>query len=235
MPSAIVLTLPHKEAQAIDVLRILRLAVSKITIEDLVEQEMQAFTAAIFEGEQGQPLLRIATIDEKLDQALDGISIESIDGESVARVSPHPLAGRHSYEDIYRKTSAASKEFRFEFLTPTCFHHADMDVLLPLPRPLFAGLYRRWKHSHTRIALHEEVIDASDHHLQIHSLKIESHPFKEERTTKVGIVGHVTYRVSGAIHRDILHELNALADFAFYASVGQKTLTGMGLVRRLTA
>lgn len=236
MPIAIVLSFPKKEPRGVDPANFLRKLVSELVLEDLVEQEMQAFSAAALPGADEVPFLRIATVDEKLEEAVvSGAAVSKlIAGEGGVPSPDHPLAGRRSFEDLFRKSSVTAKEFRFEFLTPTCFHHADLDVPLPLTRPLFSGLYRRWKHSHTRIALHEDVVDAAERHLSITSMRIESHPFKEDRSTKLGFVGNVTFKIAGAIQRDLLQELNVLADFAFYASVGQKTQIGMGLVRRLT-
>jgi len=233
MPSAIVLGFPAGAVKGQDTQHLLRAVMSSFVVDDLVEQEIASFTVGVVQGADGLELLRVATIDEKLDKALDQISGGVFGGRETVRVPAHPLGGRMSYEDLYRKCPATAKEFHFEFLSPTCFHHGDADVPLPLARPLFAGLYRRWKHSHTRIALHEEVVDAAEHHLVLATLRIETQPFKEERLTKTGFVGDVVFRVSGSVPRELLHELNALAGFAFFSSVGQKTQLGMGLARRI--
>ncbi|MEW6367388.1 MAG: CRISPR system precrRNA processing endoribonuclease RAMP protein Cas6 [Acidobacteriota bacterium] len=235
MPAAIVLACGEPLSQ--DPIELLRALVGRVVDAELVEQELQSFTIASVAPETGGPAFRLSTTDEKLELAIAKLGETEIvvtgKPRALRQVDGHPLAGRRSYEELFRKAPPASKDFSFEFLSPTCFRHGDVDVPLPLSRPLFNGLYRRWKHSHTRFALHEDVVEAAEHHLAIATLRIESQTFKEDKTTRTGFVGKVTFRVSGSVNRDILHELNALADFAFYASVGQRTQVGMGLIRRL--
>lgn len=241
MPAAVVFEFPGelRAAYAHEPLVFLRAVLARLVVEDLVEQEMQSFTISEVTGGDGPLRVRVATVDEKLGNALDKtagvpVRVGAIDVE-LRRVESHPLAGHCSYEDLFRNTTPQEKGFAFEFLSPASFHHADLDVPLPLPRLLFGGLYRRWKQSHTRVALHEEVVDAADHHLAIVSHKIETMAFREDKSSKTGFVGSASFRVSGGIQRAILHELNALADFSFYASIGQKTQVGMGQVRRVLA
>jgi len=236
MPTAVVLACGEPLSQ--DPIDVLRALVGRVVEEELVEQEMQSFTIASVAVETGQTAFRVSTTDERLGSEIEKLRETEIlvagKPRALRQVEGHPLAGRRSYEELFRKAASAAKDFSFEFLSPTCFRHGDVDVPLPLSRPLFNGLYRRWKHSHTRFALHEEVVDAAEHHLTIATLRIESQAFKEDKTTRMGFVGKAGFRVSGNVNRDILHELNALADFAFYASVGQRTQAGMGLIRRLT-
>lgn len=241
MPAAVVFALPSLPAggSAHDASRILRAVVGRLVNDDLLEQELLTFSVAMVVTVGGEPAIRIATIEEKTGTALQGLGEAKIpiDGHEVLLrpVEAHPLAGRRSYEEIFRKASATAREFCFEFLTPTSFHHGDLDVPLPLSRQLYNSLYRRWKHVHTRFALHEEVVDAADHHLAISSLKIETTSFKEDRSTRIGFTGTVAFKAAGSVQRDILHELNVLADYAFFASAGQKTQIGMGVVRRVDA
>ena len=52
------------------------------------------------------------------------------------------------------------------------------------------------------------------------------------RSPQVGFVGQVTCGLM-AENEAARCQLNALADFAFYAGVGMKTAMGMGMVRRI--
>jgi CRISPR-associated endoribonuclease Cas6 len=52
------------------------------------------------------------------------------------------------------------------------------------------------------------------------------------RSPQVGFVGQVTYGLM-AENEAARCQLNALADFAFYAGVGIKTTMGMGQTRRV--
>lgn len=241
MPAAVVFSLPTGQwkPSALEPLGLLRSIVAAIVDESLVEQEMQTFTITLLQPSAEEWLARVATIDEKSGVALGGLKEAGvrIAGQEVRlqQVDGHELAGMKTYEELFRKAPASEKELRFEFLTPTCFHHGDLDVPLPLARQLFNSLYRRWKHAHIRFALHEDVVDAADRHLAISELRLDTAHFREDKTVKTGFVGRVTFRASGSVPREILHEINVLTDFAFYASAGQKTQIGMGLVRRLPA
>ena len=53
------------------------------------------------------------------------------------------------------------------------------------------------------------------------------------RSPQVGFVGQATYGLM-AENEAARCQLNALADFAFYAGVGMKTALGMGQCRRIT-
>ena len=54
----------------------------------------------------------------------------------------------------------------------------------------------------------------------------------DRRSKFIGCVGDLDFSILGNVDPQTVKQINALADFAFYAGVGRKTPMGMGQVNR---
>lgn len=185
----------------------------------------ERFMARFLHGE-GRPVIR-------LGRALLLIK------EILTTPGSHAWAGYTSW--VHLATEArADPEIRLEFTSPTAFGFGQKDwgkkiVVLPEPKLVFGSLARSWNDlaplplQVDRRALmayvEEHVVVKQLHGLETKMLRLRNSP-------QVGFVGRVTYGLM-AENEAARCELNALADFAFYAGVGMKRTMGMGQVRRV--
>lgn len=174
--------------------------------------------------EEGRPALRLGTSTFLIAQVL---------------VTPgsSPWAGYTTWKEL---TQARPLErATLEFLSPTAFSLGQRPwgkqfQVLPEPRFVFGSLLRSWNAlAPAGLALEpgplEEYLAENTVVLEIAHLRTAM--WRYPRHLQVGFVGKVSYGFRGG-DEDIRRQLNALADFSFYAGVGYKTTMGMGQVRR---
>ena len=185
----------------------------------------ERFMARFLHGE-GRPVIR-------LGRALLLIK------EILTTPGSHAWAGYTPWARLATE-ARADPEIRLEFTSPTAFGFGQKDwgkkiVVLPEPKLVFGSLARSWNDlaplplQVDRRALmayvEEHVVVKQLHGLETKMLRLRNSP-------QVGFVGRVTYGLM-AENEAARCELNALADFAFYAGVGMKRTMGMGQVRRV--
>ncbi len=185
----------------------------------------ERFMARFLRGD-GRPLLRLGQAELLIKEIL---------------VTPgsHPWAGYTSWAQIVT-TAQPDAEITLEFVSPTAFGFGQkawgkMVVVLPDPALVFGSLIRAWNSAASApmqvnkdalaAYLEEDVVVKRIEWLVTRMLHFS-------RSPQVGFVGQVTYGLMAA-DETMRGQLNALADFAFYAGVGMKTTMGMGQCRRV--
>lgn len=173
----------------------------------------------------------------------------------------HPWAGQATYDGLIRHHLAATppKAIQFEFVSPTAFSSAGLNIPLPDPLHVFESLQQRWNALNplpAAFSLPDTFMDFMRHfvplteysaHSEIVQLDTTEIGFCAERV-KFAIKSHTKVnkrlRVKHPDRADALEAFNGLrddlaqgiallSDFAFFSGVGIKTTTGMGMVRRI--
>jgi CRISPR-associated endoribonuclease Cas6 len=154
--------------------------------------------------------------------ALEGISVDPEQSEGWARVAS---------EQALLAEAPPVDRVTLRFSSPTTFRTGDMNLLFPLPTSVFGSLARKWA-AFCATALPAnldefllEQVAAERYELATQVVHYGGHQFN-------GFVGDCQFRL---LHKDPLYgrALNALAGFALFAGIGQKTTQGLGQARRL--
>ena len=159
--------------------------------------------------------------------------------EILATPGSHPWAGYTLWSKLVNEADPAP-EITLDFVSPTAFGFGQQEwgkkvMVLPLPETVFGSLARSWNatapmpfqmdRQELREYLDEHMVVTRIDHLRTKMLRFH-------HSHQIGFVGQVTYGLM-ADDKAVRTQLNALADFAFYAGVGMKTTMGMGMVRRI--
>ncbi|MHA2621495.1 MAG: CRISPR-associated endoribonuclease Cas6 [bacterium JZ-2024 1] len=142
-----------------------------------------------------------------------------------------PWSQRKSFSQIYEDANP-EHAFTLQFATPTTFRQGDLDLPLPVPKLIFQGLLTRWN-AFSGIPFPEDLVEVFERFVAIQEHSLKTLPFNDGRVIIPGFVGKVTFKIIGKLPSETLHQINCLADFAFYAGVGRKTTHGMGLTRKI--
>lgn len=167
----------------------------------------------------------------------------------VARVlvtpeSGEPWAGYASVEELIAGASDRETTVRLEFASPTSFRQGGRDEPLPLPRHVFGGLARRWNQSfgdRLKFPIESDVRSSEDFLKYVEDHIVLEHPFefcsavirREGDFYLTGFVGRANYRIISRPDAAFVHDINLLANLAFFSGLGAKTSRGCGMVRRL--
>lgn len=110
------------------------------------------------------------------------------------------------------------------FYSPTSIGHrkAGRANLLPDPRLVFGSIARRWRQFGG-----PEIPDLREDETAVIAIKIQSRKRTLSKYIQYGFTGYVLYEVPG----DVACWYHALAVFAEYGGVGQRTSQGFGQVR----
>jgi CRISPR-associated endoribonuclease Cas6 len=114
-----------------------------------------------------------------------------------------------------------SPTLRLDFVTPTAFGHSGMSHVLPEPRLVFGSLDRRWQLAGGPAGPEVDWTAV----IVIHT-KLETRRAEVGRYVQWGTTGHAIYRLLPEHER----WASALAAFATYSGVGQRTSQGFGQV-----
>jgi CRISPR-associated endoribonuclease Cas6 len=185
----------------------------------------ERFMARFLKGE-GRPVIR-------LGKALLLIK------EILTTPGSHPWAGYSSWTEIASQ-ALPEPEITLDFTSPTAFGFGQKEwgkkvIVLPEPKLVFGSLARSWNNlappplQADRNAL---KVYAEEHVVVKRMDNLSTQMLRFSRWPQVGFVGQITYGLM-ADNDPARCQLNALADFAFYAGVGMKTALGMGQVRRV--
>ncbi len=119
------------------------------------------------------------------------------------------------------------------FCTPTAFRQGDLDLPLPVPKLLFAGLLTKWNAaSPFPLDLDPELFGR---YVAVREARIRTRRVWDGRTHIWGFVGPVEFLVRRDAPSELSQGLTTLATFAFYAGAGRRTTHGFGLARLLHA
>lgn len=174
--------------------------------------------------------------DKGVESILKGftrIMLKEIDlrlkGKNV-NVNPPQIISLTSFKEIDEK-SKNTRKIQFSFLSPTSFRSKDTQIILPLPELVFGSLFKKWN-TFSPVKFPEELKEKfTEIRISKYNLKTEMIHFS---TYKVkGFKGNVMYELPSGMIQKYKKQLNALADFAFYAGVGYKTTMGLGQTRRI--
>jgi CRISPR-associated endoribonuclease Cas6 len=185
----------------------------------------ERFMARFLRGD-GRPTLRLGQAELLIKEIL---------------VTPgsHPWAGYTSWAQLVTE-ARPDAEITLEFASPTAFGFGQRAwgkkvVVLPDPAPVFGSLVRAWNSAAPApMRVDKEALAAYlEENAVVKRVEwLETRMLHFSRSPQVGFVGQVTYGLMAA-DETVRCQLNALADFAFYAGVGMKTTMGMGQCRRV--
>jgi CRISPR-associated endoribonuclease Cas6 len=143
--------------------------------------------------------------------------------------STQPWANFSPYEQIYTQASDTERTIAFYFYTPTAFRQGKYDSPLPAKDSVFASLCDRWN-TYSPIAIDKEKIMEF---LFPSRFNIHTEVVNNYGSNFIGCVGEISFRILGDASPATISQINALADFAIYSSIGRKTTMGMGMARRV--
>jgi len=150
----------------------------------------------------------------------------------------HPWAGYTSWAQLVAE-ACPKREIELKFTSPTAFGFGQQEwgkkiVVLPEPVLVFGNLAKSWNDlapppwQMDRNALRAYV----EQHVVVKRMEnVSTQMLRFSRSPQVGFVGRIAYGLMGDSD-PARCQLNALADYAFYAGVGIKTTMGMGQVHR---
>ncbi len=129
------------------------------------------------------------------------------------------------YPKLFEEAKARDR-VNLRFISPTSFRVKGNQCTLPLAALIFGSLLEKWNTFsgiRFKAGFLEKLEAAFPSQFQLRSELVE---FSNYRI--IGFRGEVEYRLGKDFTREEKKQLNALADFAFYAGVGYKTTMGMG-------
>lgn len=152
--------------------------------------------------------------------------------EIVTHPQGSPWAAFDRFEDIHEHASL-DRKVTLEFSSPTAFRSSGKrNFAFPLPDLVFGSYLTRWN-AHSPIKFDERLRDYLSENIIPARYNIETRILDFGSYQEVGFEGICTFIISESVPQDVVQQLNALADFAFYAGTGAKTTMGMGQTRRI--
>jgi len=210
------------------------------------ESKNKSFTLCLLEQKENEIWWRLTLLDDCLFKPFSNILFKTSEMELYlgknsiliasilcSPLSGHPLANFTLYPQIADSASKEIKTFKFCIMTPLAFKTGDGDLPLPVPKLFFTSLHKRWE-TYSDIKFNFDNFEPLiEQHVFISSFNLKSKEFFDGRAVSVGTVGDVTFNARGKISPELIHYLNVLSDYAYYAGVGKKTTMGMGQVKRI--
>jgi CRISPR-associated endoribonuclease Cas6 len=204
----------------------------------------------------------VAALDHFAQQAPSTVTFDRVPWE-IARATwtDHPWAGRATYAGLIQQHHAAAPPdvVWFEFVSPTAFSSADLNIPLPDPLRVSDSLRQQWNALNplpAALALPDTFMDFVQYFVPLTEYRAHSEAVRLE-TPEIGFCAeHVKFTIkphARVSHRlriknpdrarvldalndqrdDLARAVALLSDFAFYGGVGIKTTTGMGMAQRI--
>ena len=152
--------------------------------------------------------------------------------EAITNQQGSPWARFGSFEDIHERAPLDTK-IPLEFSSPTTFRSGGKrNFTFPLPELVFGSYLSKWN-THSHIKFDESLRSLFPDHIIPARYKLETRILDFGSYQEVGFEGGCTFIVSESVPKEALRQINAMADFAFYAGTGAKTTMGMGQTRRI--
>jgi CRISPR-associated endoribonuclease Cas6 len=139
-------------------------------------------------------------------------------------------AGLSSYYELLDNAGDDLK-ITLAFSSPTAFRQGRVSLLFPLPMNVFYGYWRKWN-AFSPKKIDKGFVDWLTANVLVESYQLETNAMSFKGFQQNGFIGTCRY-VALDNDKERLHQLNALADFAFYCGTGAKTTMGMGQTRRI--
>ena len=139
--------------------------------------------------------------------------------------------GFQSYQSII-DCASADRKIELEFLSPTAFRSGGKrNVVFPTPELIFGSYLNRWQ-AFSPAKLDDSISSWFDR-IVVARYKLGTQILNFGSYQEVGFIGRCQYELDKNTPEEVVHVLNALADFAFYCGTGAKTTMGMGQTKRL--
>jgi len=153
-----------------------------------------------------------------------------IAGKSL-KVADISIRSSPRFADLINQPPA--KTVTLHFLTATAFHVHKGDLLLPVPRNIFARPFQVWQEfAPPMLALPRDWLDWCEENVLVTRHRIRTvRAAIDEQNWQAGFVGLVSFRAfDGEAQETELYRrvFQALGRFAAYSGVGRKTTMGMG-------
>ena len=139
---------------------------------------------------------------------------------------------RYSSFESLLENSLPKRKISLEFLSPTAFRSQKRNYLFPEPRFTFESYLSRWN-AFSTIRLPESLKEIFSSHVYVSQYELRTSLLEFGNHREIGFEGVCTFEVKEEIGEQLLRQINALADFAFYCGTGAKTTMGMGQTRRI--
>lgn len=153
--------------------------------------------------------------------------------EVVTEPNSSPWARFDSFESLWER-AIPQRRIVLQFLSPTAFRSKGRNMLFPQPELVFGSYLSKWN-AYSPISFDDSIRSQVFPHLTTIRYKLQSHILDFNTHKEVGFEGMCAYEIKHNISEETLRQINALADFAFYAGTGAKTTMGMGQTRRISA
>jgi CRISPR-associated endoribonuclease Cas6 len=183
------------------------------------------------------------------------VALKEADGVRIARcryrIADLGLVAAQPYQELRDSADPGARWWPLTLLTPAAFESSKQEGArrlrtLPEPEWVFGSLLARWQTLAAYVPLAEGTAETIASHLAVAdwSLRRSEHlvlPADAGKGRKEliwsGSIGAVTYRLADAdsVAPPVRASVDALARFAAYAGVGDRTNVGMGFVRASTA
>lgn len=152
--------------------------------------------------------------------------------EVVTHSQGSPWAGFDRFEDIWERASP-DKNVSLDFSSPTAFRSGGKrNVTFPQAELVFGSYLNKWN-TCSPIKFNDGLKGYLAEHVIPARYKLETRILDFGSYQEVGFEGKCTFMVTKSIPEEIVRQINALADFSFYAGTGAKTTMGMGQTRRI--
>lgn len=141
-----------------------------------------------------------------------------------------PGCSFHSYRGLLEQ-ACAERKIKLEFTSPTTFRSGGKrNVVFPEPQLVFGSYLAKWQ-AFSPIKLDTNLLPWLEKAI-VARYKLETHILSFGSYQEVGFTGRCQFELSQDTPEEVVIDLNALADFAFYCGTGAKTTMGMGQTNR---
>ena len=215
-----------------------------VTISPLHGELLKRGDREVMVSKGAEYWLRLTLLEDKvfanlLHSLLKGEKIRGIQLESatfsltevVTEPSSSPWAQFDSFHSLWER-AIPQKRITLQFLSPTAFRSRGKNIIFPEPQMVFGSYLSKWN-TYSPISFDDSLKSQVFPQLIATRYKLQSHILDFNTHKEVGFEGACTFEIKQPAPEEALRQINALADFAFYAGTGAKTTMGMGQTRRL--
>ena len=188
--------------------------------------------------------LRFTLLEDKvfagfLHSLLSGEKIKEMQLESVTfslvevatEPNSSPWARFDTFHSLWDKATP-QKRITLQFLSPTAFRSRSRNIIFPEPERVFGSYLSKWN-SYSPLSFDDSLRSEIFPHILATRYRLQSRILDFKTYKEVGFEGECAFEIKEDVPEETLRQVNALADFAFYAGTGAKTTMGMGQTRRL--
>ena len=153
--------------------------------------------------------------------------------EVITHPQGDPWAGFDRFDDIWGRASP-NKIVSLLFSSPITFRSGGKrNVTFPQPELVFGSYLSKWN-AYSSTVFDDKLREYLQQHVIPARYKLETRILNFGSYQEVGFEGKCSFIMTESIPEEILRQINALANFSFYAGTGAKTTMGMGQTRRIS-